>query len=422
MAPDQLPSPRPRFVSFVVVGVVVAAVVVGVVFFRPKPEAPKLETAVVDTGDVVSRVSATGALSAVTTVQVGAQVSGRISELHADFNDKVKKGQLLARLDPVTFDASVKSAQANLAVAEAALVRAQANAAQTKKQAARLAELAAKQLVAPAEVETAEAAAVAASAEVSSSSAQIAQARANLERAQADLSYTRILSPIDGVVLSRAVDVGQTVAASLSAPVLFTIAGDLKKMQVDTDVSEADVGRVKEGQPASFTVDAFPGERFVGAVRQVRNAAETLNNVVTYAVMVDVDNGDGRLRPGMTATVTFVTEERDDVVRVPNAALRYRAPEKKKTETTTTAEAPKKERPKGRTVSVLRPGAVEPEVVTVVTGLSDGAWTEVKEGLSKGDVVVTGSLETKPAGAAGANSLIPTGRPGGGGGGRRGGF
>jgi HlyD family secretion protein len=427
MAPDQHPPQKPRARMFVGV-VVVAAVGCGVAWAvaHRQPAAPRLETAVVDKGDIVSRVSATGALSAVTTVQIGAQVSGRIAELHADFNTPVKKGVLLARLDPQQFEASVKSAQANLAVAEAALVRARANAEQTRKQEARLKELVDKNLVAVADVEAASAAAAAAAAEVASSTAQIAQARANLERAQADLGYTKIYSPIDGVVLSRAVDVGQTVAASLQAPVLFTIAENLAKMQVDTDVSEADVGRIKEGQSASFTVDAFPGERFHGRVRQVRNAAEVLNNVVTYAVMVDVDNADGRLRPGMTATVTFVAEEADDVVRVPNAALRYRpapkpeataettTPKQKKTVTPATPEPSKKRAARPKTVSVLRPGALEPEQVPVVTGLSDGSFTEVKEGLSPGDVVVTGALEGA-ARPAGSTSLIPSGR-----GGRRG--
>jgi HlyD family secretion protein len=362
---------------------------------------PRFETARVDRADIVSRVTATGALSALVTVQVGAQVTGRVKEIHADFNSKVKKGELIAVLDAASYEAAVAEARANLAAAEANRERAETLAEEAARQEQRLKGLSEKDLVSKAEHETAVAGAKSARAEVAASKGAVEQARAALERSLTNLGYTRIYAPIDGVVLSRAVDVGQTVAASLQAPTLFTIAGDLKRMQVEASVSEADIGRVAEGLPASFTVDAYPGERFSGTIRQVRSAPQTVQNVVSYGVIVDVANDDGRLKPGMTANVTFVVEERKDALRVPNAALRYRPPEPdgregKKPKPSASAD--------GRPVFLLVDAA--PREVRIQAGLSDGSFTEVLGGeLREGDTVITAS--TEPATRSGSPGFMP---------------
>ncbi|HEY6098021.1 MAG TPA: efflux RND transporter periplasmic adaptor subunit, partial [Anaeromyxobacter sp.] len=260
------------------------------------------ETARVDRGRIVAKVTATGTLSALVTVQVGSQVSGRIASLDADFNSPVRKGQVIARIDPQLFQAAVEQARANAVAAQGNLAKAKAQALDAERQLERARTLAERRLVAPADLDTAQAGADAAKASVQAAEGTLAQARAGLNQAEVNLAFTRIVSPTDGVVISRNVDVGQTVAASLQAPTLFVIAEDLGKMQVDTSVAEADVGRLQAGMPASFTVDAFPGEVFRGTVRQVRNAPQTVQNVVTYDAVVDVSNPDLKLKPGMTAT------------------------------------------------------------------------------------------------------------------------
>ena len=281
-----------------------------------------------------------------------------------------------------------------------------------------------------ADYDAARSSAASAKADVAAARSAIEQTKAAVERAQTSLSYTRIMAPIDGVVLSRAIDVGQTVAASLQAPTLFTIAGDLRQMRVEAAVAEADIGRVEEGKAASFTVDAYPGERFEGVVRQVRNFPTTQQGVVTYVAVVDVDNVELRLKPGMTANVTFVVEERGDALRVPQAALRYRpARDVGKPEGAGKSEGAGKpdtanKKPDGRALYVLR--GQEPVQVRVKTGLTDGSLTEVVEvlegELKEGDTVVTGSLESsKPQN--GSSSIIPSpmgprGSGGGSGGGR----
>src|SRR5690242_2777614 len=291
-----------------------------------KPAAPKFETVKVDQGRIVARVTATGTLSALVTVQVGSQVSGRIQQLFADFNSQVKKGQVIAKIDPELFKAAVEQAKANYTAAKGNLEKAQAQAVDADRQYERAKALAEKQLIATADRDTAESTAAAARAQVAASQGAVAQANASMHQAEVNLEYSTIKSPIDGVVISRSVDVGQTVAASLQAPTLFTIAEDLGKMQVDTSVAEADVGKLRPDMPATFLVDAYPQERFRGRVRQIRNAPQTVQNVVTYDAVIDVDNPDLKLKPGMTANVTFVFAEKNDVVRVPNAALRFRPP------------------------------------------------------------------------------------------------
>ncbi|HEU5181415.1 MAG TPA: efflux RND transporter periplasmic adaptor subunit [Candidatus Polarisedimenticolia bacterium] len=286
----------------------------------------KFDTGAVDRGRIAARVTATGTLSPLVQVQVGSQVSGRIQALFADFNSTVKKGEVIARLDPQLFEAAVRQSSANLSAAEANLARSQALAedARLKYERAKTSEI--QKLISESDLETARATADSANASVVASRSEVEQARASLHQAQINLAYTTIVSPTDGTVISRSVDVGQTVAASLSAPTLFTIAEDLRKMQVDTSVAEADVGKLQAGMEASFFVDAFPSERFKGRVRQIRNAPQTVQNVVTYDAVLDVDNPDLKLKPGMTANVTFLVAEREGVLRVPNAALRFRPP------------------------------------------------------------------------------------------------
>jgi HlyD family secretion protein len=326
-------------------------------------------------GDIVARVTATGTLSALVTVQVGSQVSGRISDILVDFNSPVKQGQVIARLDPQLFRATVEQARANRATAEANAARARVQAAEADRQARRADDLYAQKAVSVSDRDTARANAEAAHAAVDAAKAAIAQARAALLQAEINLAYTTIVAPTDGVVISRNVDVGQTVAATLAAPTLFTIAQDLRQMQVHTSVAEADVGRLAEGMAATFTVDAYPGQRFEGRVRQIRNAPQTLQNVVTYDAVIDVDNAELRLKPGMTANVSFTHAERRDVLRAPNAALRFHPPEGMEgAEQPLTSGAP----PGQRTLWVLRDGVPQP--VAVRTGVSDGTATEIVEG------------------------------------------
>jgi len=286
--------------------------------------AVEFETAKLDKGRIVSRVTATGTLSALVTVQVGSQVSGRIQKLFVDFNSPVKAGQLIARIDPQLFQAAVDQSRANFVAAQGGLAKAEAQAKDAKRQFDRSKGLLEKKLIAQADYDTAEANLDVANASVAMAQGSLAQAKATLQQNQVNLEYTRIVSPTDGVVISRSVDVGQTVAAAMSAPTLFVIAKDLRKMQVDTSVAEADIGKLKPDMPATFTVDAFPGEKFRGKVRQIRNAATTVQNVVTYDAVIDVDNDELKLRPGMTANVTFIWAQKDDALRVPNAALRFK--------------------------------------------------------------------------------------------------
>ena len=281
-------------------------------------------TVAVGKGSIAAQVTANGTLSARGTVLVGAQVSGRVVELHADFNDKVTKGQIIAKLDPQVLQAQVDQSMASLALASANVNKAQVAVADADRQLKRQKTLQEQQLVAGATVESAEVAYDTARAALLATKASSAQARANLAQAKLSLSYATIYSPVDGVVLSRAVDVGQTVAASLSAPTLFTIAEDLGRMQIDTAVAEADVGRLIEGMNAQFTVDAFPGKLFEGIVRQVRNAPTTTSGVVTYDAVIDVENPEKSLRPGMTANVTFVLQQVADAIKIPNVALRFK--------------------------------------------------------------------------------------------------
>jgi len=286
-------------------------------------QAPTYSQAQVRRGDISDVVSATGTLSPINTVLVGSQVSGTIQNLYADFNDQVKQGQVIAQIDPAIFTAKRAEAEANLKNAEAARDKARIDVLDKQREYERQTGLQKKKLVAESMVDAARFAYQSAQAEHQVKVASVAQTRAALEREQVNLDYTTINAPIDGVVISRDVDVGQTVAASLQAPTLFTIANDLTRMQVEADVDEAFIGQIEEGQPASFTVFAYPNREFSGSVAQVRLQPTVEAEVVKYNCIIHVDNADLALKPGMTATVSIEVAHRDNVLTVPNAALRY---------------------------------------------------------------------------------------------------
>ncbi|MES2884664.1 MAG: efflux RND transporter periplasmic adaptor subunit [Pseudomonadota bacterium] len=360
---------------------------------RADDEQLKFITAPVLRGPLVARVTATGSLSARVTVQVGSQVSGRIQALSADFNSTVKKGQVIARLDRQLFEAGVEQARANLAAAQGNLTRARAEAADAERQARRADELHEQKLVSQAERDTVRSNAESAQAGVAAAEGLVAQARAALSQARINLDYTVITSPTNGTVISRNVDVGQTVAASLAAPILFVIAEDLRKMQVHTSVAESDVGKLKEGMPVVFRVDAYPGEGFSGELTQIRNAPQLAQNVVTYDAVLNVDNTDLRLKPGMTANVSFITAQRQDALLVSNAALRFR-PSAELLKTTLSAPQAQATAQQ-RTLWVLRAGLPAPVLVEV--GISDGSRTEISSGeLQAGNEVITDTTAAKP--------------------------
>ena len=407
------------------------------------------ETTAVDRGRIVARVTATGILSALVTVQVGSQVSGRVQQLFVDFNSPVRKGQIIAKIDPQLFQASLEQARANFAAAEGTLLKAKVQANQAEIDFKRQQNLAERKLVAPADFDTAKSNLDAAKAQIAVNLGNLQQAKAALNQARVNLAYTSIISPTDGVVISRSVDVGQTVAASLAAPTIFVIAEDLRKMQVDTSVAEADVGKLSAGMDATFLVDAYPGERFKGKVRQIRNAAQTVQNVVTYDAVIDVDNSELKLRPGMTANVNFVFANRENVLRVPNAALRFRPSpdvftalklDPKRARAGDDAAGGKASsgsgaKPSGgmgsrqragmgggtagtddtpdRKVVWLLTGGV-PSSTRIKTGTTDGSKTEVVEGaLAEGDQVITDATLTE-AGKSSSPALpgAPAGGPG----------
>jgi HlyD family secretion protein len=412
-----------RVVLWAVVALVFLGVVTGVWRWRVAHAKPEVtyKTAQIEKRRITAKVTASGTLSALVTVQVGAQVSGRIAKLNADFNTPVKKGELIAELDPALYQATLDQAQASYAQAAAQQLKSRAASDLADKQLARTKTLHEQGLSAQQDVDSAESVAQQAHADVALQAANLQQAQAALNQAKVNLSYTKIFSPIDGVVISRSVDVGQTVAASLQAPVLFVIAEDLKRMQVDTNVSEGDVGRLKEGMPAYFTVDAYSGKRFRGTISQIRNAATNVQNVVTYDAVIKVENDQLELRPGMTANVTITYAERDGVLAIPNAALRFHPPD---------WTPPKKEKGSGqwkkhdptddtRTVFIMHGDNAAPLAVHV--GLTDGAVTELVDGdLHENDVVAT---DTEGGGGAApqasAKSPFGGGGGGGGGGGRR---
>ncbi len=484
-------APRKRTLSLLLVAVALGAGIWGYLYAQDRGSAPMYRLERAERGPLVAAVSATGNLNAVTAVQVGTQVSGQIKELYADFNSVVRQGQVVARIDPATFEAKVRQARADvdsakatvlnqqaqveraqadvgnarssLAEGKAQTARAQVTVADTNRDLGRKGELFQRALIPKSEYDTAQAAYDAAvtmldaarakeeslagaivsaqaqlrvaEAMLQASRAQVEQKEAALHQTRLDLEYTTIRAPVDGVVVSRAVDVGQTVAASLAAPTLFTIAKDLTKMQVEASVDEADIGRVRVDGPAKFTVDAFPGETFKGRIVQVRKAAQIVQSVVTYTVVVGVDNPDGKLLPGLTANVKLIVADKPSVLKVPNAALRFRPPgEEGKAKDAKPKDAKPKDKPKESKPKVERtaqrgdgppsPASSREEVVrrarhdqpasddarggvagrvwalgpggelrpvALTLGLTDGSVTEVREGdLKEGQEVVVG--------------------------------
>jgi HlyD family secretion protein len=315
----------------VVIGIVVLVVAAGIVFGftyfnRNNDNGLQYAFAAIDKGTVTALVDTTGTLNPVTIVDIGSQVSGKIENIYVDFNSQVKAGQVLAELEQLTFQTKVQQNEANYSSSVAAVEKSKVSLENSKKKLARAKSLFEKELLSYEEFETAEVQYFSAKADLQSSEARLEQAKAQLDTSKVDLTYTIIKSPIDGVVINRSVNVGQTVAASFQAPVLFQVANDLTKMQVECSVDEADIGRVKEGQTARFTVDAFPDENFTGIVKQVRYSPEVIQNVVTYTTIVDVENPEMKLRPGMTATISIVVGEAENALRVPNSALRFQPP------------------------------------------------------------------------------------------------
>jgi len=422
--------------------------------------APTYRTTTVEHGDLLVAVTASGTVQPVTQVQVGTQVSGAIQALFADFNSVVTKGQVVAVLDPATYEARLESDRANLIRAEADVTRVQALLKQAENEARRMTDLIESNLVTASEYDQSIANRDSLVAQIKVAEASVKQQRAALVVSEVNLRYCTIESPIDGIVVSRNVDVGQTVAASLSAPTLFVIAADLEKMQVQAAVTEADIGRLKNGQPVSFAVDAYPGEDFRGTVSQVRLAPTTVQNVVTYTVLVDAANPGGRLLPGMTADLSFELDRRDDVLLIPDSALRFSPDADSATPGaggyggsygspgsagrsgsddkaswskggaggSSGSGAQAVDRADGAVevaavVPVEKPGRVYistpegPKAVDVTVAQSDGLRTAVVGGdLKEGDEVITGIIAAQSAATA-SNPFAPTmGRPPGGGG------
>jgi HlyD family secretion protein len=366
-------------------------------FFRKRPVSFELRTGRVESGDITATVTASGKLNAVSVIEVGTQVSGTIQELYVDYNSPVREGQLIARLDPAVLRSQLTESQASLEVAEAGVGSASASLIDAERKLKRNRELYARRLIAQSDLEDSETDVLLKRAQLQEARARVTQAKAAVERARANLDYTRITSPVDGVIVSRQVDVGQTVAASFQTPTLFSIARDLTRMQIDTSVDEADIGRVAEGQDAGFTVDAFPEEPFRGRVVQVRIAPATTDNVVTYTVVIHVDNLDLRLKPGMTANVAIETDTRRGVMKIPSAALRFRPPQAlldTLPPSVLSGDAENRGGLYAGNVWLVRDNRPVRRVF-IRTGVSDGSQVEVVSGdLRIGDELAVAALET----------------------------
>ncbi|HET7827152.1 MAG TPA: efflux RND transporter periplasmic adaptor subunit [Anaeromyxobacter sp.] len=383
---------------------------------KAEPKAA-FRTEPVTRGSISEVVTATGEISALVTVSVGTQISGTLSRLHADFNSKVKQGEVLAELDARLYEAALARADAGLAAAQADVERARVALEDAQRNQQRLSALFAKGLIASAENDAGIAARDGAAAGLQAAKARVLQAKADRDTAVTNIALTKIRSPIDGIVISRTVEVGQTVAASLQSPTLFLIANDLSRIQVLAAVDEADVGKVKDGMTARFTVDAFPGEVFQGRIREVRQAPTTVQNVVTYAAVVEAANPERKLRQGMTASISVVTNQRGEALRVPNAALRFRpAGEGKGGGKADKGEAGAASPVKLASAKVgdadgLAPGMRKasayrlqdgvPVKVSLKIGISDGHYTEVVSGVAEGDQVVLAEIAAGAGGKRG---------------------
>jgi HlyD family secretion protein len=402
-----------------------------------KPDAPQYRTATLEKGRLIASVSATGTLVPVVSVQVGSQVSGQLKEVLVDFNSQVTKNQLIARIDPESFEYRVRQAQAdldaarsqvatqqaNIAAQRAALSQVDVTLADARRDLERKEQLSEKKFLSSAEVDKARATVNSLVEQQKSAVAQVDVARANagnaaavvkqreaaLSQARVDLERTAIRSPVGGIVIKRSVDKGQTVAASLQAPELFIIAEDLTDMRVDTAIDESEIGKIKVGQRATFTVDAFPGKAFEGEVRKVRKSAQVVSNVVTYLVDVSAPNPELQLLPGMTANVRIVTDTFEEVLKVPNAAIRFRPPQSsddkpaksKRSESDKSGRGNGRPDPSSSTIYVLKNG--ELKAIPIKTGASDGKMVQVTgEGVTEGMEVVTGVKGESGGGGGGS--------------------
>ncbi len=355
--------------KIIIAVVLLMMILIGVfAFLKKSDKAPQYVTQAADRGDIRATVSATGTVNAVTTVLVGTQVSGTIRQLFVDYNSTVRKGQLLAQIDPSSFEAQSAQASANLSLAKANLEKSKVAVRDTITTFERNKILFAKNFISKSDLDTSETNYLSALAQIKASEAQVQQARAALNLANTNLRYTQILSPVNGTVISRSIDVGQTVAASFQTPTLFNIAQDLTKMQIETSVDEADIGSIKTNQPVTFTVDAYPDQTFKGNVSIIRNAPTTVSNVVTYTVIVQVDNPDLKLKPGMTANVSIIIDDKKNILRIPNAALRVKISDKELTAKT----------PKGPGIWVLE--GKKPKRIPLTVGIRDNRFTEVLSG------------------------------------------
>ena len=400
----------------ILVAVVLAAVLAvgGFYLLKNRGNGVQFKTAKVSRGDLRATVTATGTVSAVTTVLVGTQVSGTVKQLFVDFNSPVKKGQLLAQIDPALPEARVAQTKANLQAAVANVEKAEATLLDAERTLERNRALFAKNFIARSDLDTADTNRLSAMAQLNVAKAQVEQQKAALNQEETNLNYTRILSPVNGVVISRSVDIGQTVAASFQTPTLFSIAQDLTRMQIDTNVDEADIGKVVVGQSVQFTVDAYPDNTFPGRVSEIRNAPTTIQNVVTYNVVVKVANPELKLKPGMTANVSIITSQEKDVIKVPNAALRFKWQPAEGSPERGSAGAAGAGRPQaGRAESGAKTQGVwilagqKPRRAPLTLGINDGNETAVLSGeLKEGDAVI---IET--TGQA-KKSAAPVGGPG----------
>ncbi len=394
----------------------------GIAYFtlQKKPEVT-YKTAKVERGDIVSAVSATGNVAAVVTVQVGTQVSGTIARLFVDFNSPVKKGEVIAQIDPSLFAAQVEQTRGNNLSAQANLLKAKADLNDAKRNLERNRQLVKDGIVAQSDFDSAENRYEQAVAAVRAAEGSVAQTRGALTQAETNLRYATIRSPVNGIVVSRNVDVGQTVAASFTTPTLFTIAQDLTKMEVDTSVDESDISRVKVGQTVTFTVDAYPENRFQGEVYQIRNAPVVTSNVVTYVVVVRVDNKDMKLKPGMTANVSIETARKENVVKLPAAALRFKPKsgkgqkdarkEKDSSGKPPAAEQRKGKKELGQQVYILN-AEKKPVAVPVKTGISNDGQVEMVEGsLKENDEVIVEQVSTQKKNGNAGGGPMGMGRP-----------
>lgn len=373
--------------------IVIIAIAIAAIswYFKSSPQSTSYLTQKLVKGDITEKVTASGNIKPISTINIGTQVSGTISEIYVDYNSQVKKDQVLAQIDPALFEATVNQRRAALDVAKAEVQVEENGLIYAKKNLDRIKKLNASRYSADKDLDLAEKDYNNALAQLALKKAQVEQAQAALDSADTELRYTRIVSPVDGIVVSKEVEVGQTVAASFQTPTLFNVAEDLTKMQIEASVVEADIAKVKDGQTVEFSVDSFPDEVFLGKVTQVRNEAITTSNVVTYEVIIEVDNQDLKLKPGMTANVEIITAQNKDVLLAPNKALRFYI----------TDESGETKRYKDKGIWILENG--RPKRVVIKTAVTDDDNTEVSgEGLAEGLDIIT---EEAADGSAAARAM-----------------